>query len=117
MVMPERVSSSHFSWRQKLAEDWLVRCGKLNTRVRELDGMRCTTRRYGHAIGLLQSKRLSNHTLSIVFESCQASARWLGYLLAKKPAKDGNQAQCNTSVDHQLRQGEKLRATFFGCLV
>jgi FkbH-like protein len=37
MVMPEQISSSDFSWRPKLAEDWPVRCGKLDKRIRELD--------------------------------------------------------------------------------
>jgi FkbH-like protein len=35
--MPEQISSSHFSWRPKLAADWLLRCGALDTRIRALN--------------------------------------------------------------------------------
>jgi hypothetical protein len=31
--MPAQISSSHFSWPRTLEADWLVRCGKLDTRT------------------------------------------------------------------------------------
>jgi FkbH-like protein len=35
--MHEQLSSSYFAWRPKLTEDWLQRCGVLDTRVRALN--------------------------------------------------------------------------------
>jgi FkbH-like protein len=58
--MPEPVSPTHFSWRTKMAEDWLPRCSKLDARIRALDEKSAAAE--FDAISI-EARRLAGHAL------------------------------------------------------